>query len=370
MFMIFATNGKRNPIPYEGEHTPLPDIARNGWKLKNGLFQKGKMPSLKRMLAHRKWSRILSENQGLPPNLVHYGAHGRSKPLANMLKSAVLLENGRGSLVLGIYEHKINGKKFKLPVVGYSTGMGLPTAGIFTKEVLAHVANAGEYRFNGETIPAPTINVIRVGTCGGCNYGEGTNALKPVVNRPELVNAEYNYTSLFNPLIDASKVPPQVSIIMGSELRQYWNRRGCELVDVNGWVFLKNANSPEVVNAIGAAAGRLGVLCHNGNALSKNALDFETVNHDIIGKLRIKHNVLASEMEQSVVADLALRMKQFNLKVLTGMVALVIGALPGSGYPEYGNKQHDQEVADGLKNALKVALEALQSLSSSGRKGQ
>jgi hypothetical protein len=57
-----------------------------------------------------------------------------------------------------------------------------------------------------------------------------------------------------------------------------------------------------------------------------------------------------------------------GIRVLTGMVALIIGAIPGSGFPEPGNKKHDKEVSTGMQNALLVGLDALASLA--GFKGK
>jgi uridine phosphorylase len=362
--MATATRGKNNTIQYEGEHSNIPGVARNGWKLHPSLLPKGTRPTRAQTNAMNSWSKTLQKNQGLPPNIINYGAHGRTEALAELLTDAVVLENGRGNMVLGTYFAEINGITFRIPVLGFSTGMGLPTAEIFVKEVCAHAANSPSYSFNGDEMPAGAINIIRVGTCGGCNSDAGGHFLRPVVDRPSLVNASFNLTSIYNPIIETSPEPPVFDIGKNSKFACFWKEeRNTEIVQEGKWVFLKNQNSMEVVRAIRTVTTRYNLACYTGGALSKSSLGFESKHPEVISGLRRNAGVYASEMEQASTANLAALFANENgIKVLTGMVALIIGAIPGSGFPEHGNKTHDLEVATGMKNALFAGLEALASI--------
>ena len=368
--MATVTQRNNGMIQFEGEHSHIPGIARNSWKLDTSLLRTGTSASAQQLTAMHKWSSTLKENQGLPPYILNYGAHGRSAALADLLTDAVLLENGRGSIVLGTYAFAKNGQTFEVPIFGFSTGMGISSSEIFVKEISAHVSDGPTYHFNGKEVSANSTIMIRVGTCGGCNFDTRHGLLEPVIDRPSLVNASFNLASLYNPIIETSPAPPIFDIGKNGDFARFWKEeRNTDLVQVGAWVFLKNQNSPDVVEAIRVSADARGLVCYTGGALSKGSLGMESKHPEIFGALRNNEGVFASEMEQAGTANLANMFAAENsIKVLTGMVALIIGAIPGSGFPEFGNPQHDKEVSTGMSNALQVGLDALASLA--GFKGK
>ena len=73
--MVLVTNGINNKIKYEGEHSPVPGIARKGWKLNSSLLGKEMPVSRAQKSALRSWSKTLQQNEGLMPNMINYG-HG------------------------------------------------------------------------------------------------------------------------------------------------------------------------------------------------------------------------------------------------------------------------------------------------------
>ena len=368
--MATATRGNNRTIQFEGEHSYVPGIARYGWKLDTSFLRPGASVSAQQLNAMHKWSITLKENQGLPPFILNYGAHGRSQALADLLKDAVLLENGRGSIVFGVYSFAKSGQTFEIPVFGFSTGMGISSSEIFVKEIAAHVSDAPAYHFNGKRVFADSTILIRVGTCGGCNFDLGGRLLEPVIDRPSLVNASFNLASLYSSIIETSPAPPIFDIGKNGDFARFWKEeRNTDLVQEGEWVFLKNYNSPIVVEAIRVSADARGLVCYTGGALSKGALGMESRHPEIFGALRNNKGVFASEMEQAGTANLVNMFAAENgIKALTGMIALIIGAIPGSGFPVFGNPKHDKEVATGMGNALQVGLDALASLA--GFKGK
>ena len=332
-----------NPIKFEGVHGPLPNLKANGWK-GNGVAP---------------W---IAKNGGCPPLLLNCGDPERVVRIGELLEDRAILSTGRGNVAIGITEYR--GKKF--PIMAFSTGMGEASAEIMAKETLAHVSLEPNYYFDGQKLDTGNrIVLLRLGTCGGCNYSHKSGKLiEPVVDRPALINATTNLTTGAT-IMESMGYPPSVlGMSKNHSLRKQfeadWAAYGGNVVKVKGWPLIENRNSYSVRNAITEAANELGVACHEGGTLSKASLNLEQSSGRLFEHLRKKHDNKASEMEQATMAYLAKKYKyEYGLGIKTGMVALVVGALPGTGYPEAGNREHEEQMANGMENILKVAIAAL-----------
>ncbi len=360
------------------------------------------------------------KKKGLPGNVIHFGDPERRVPFAKMLKDAVIVDNlfkegerGRAPLVIGVYPYKYkeggSERTFDVPVIGLGTGMGQASTKIMLYDSLGYVSIDPVYMVGGQELrTGGRINLIRVGTCGGCNT---TELDPPVVNRPALVNSTVNY-STGAVVMEGLGWPPMVLGLprdnpQRAEFERLWAGFGGGVIEDRAslvfreekgktsfhgavaallklensweadlwvpmrpemrimhhvWTFLSNKNSPTIVRAISKSAGEIGVECHQGAALSKDSLDLENHGH-VIQLLRRKYGVIASEMEQFTANFVASFLDRVGgIKTRAGMVTVVVGSLPGTGYPEKGNKQHEQEIATGTDSALKVALESLSRL--------
>ncbi len=332
-----------NPIRFEGVHGPLPGLKAKGWK-GNGI------PS---------W---IAKNSGCPPLLLNCGDPERVAKIGELLEDRAILSTGRGNVAIGIAEYE--GKKF--PIMAFSTGMGEASAEIMAKETLAHVSLEPKYFFDGKAlITGGIIVLIRLGTCGGCNYSHKSGKiLEPVVDRPALINATNNLTT-GGTIMESMGYPPSVlGMSKNHSLRKQfetdWAAYGGKVVRVKDWPLIQNKNDESLRIAISKAAGELCVPCHEGGTLSKASLNFEQSSGRLFEHLRKKHDNKASEMEQATMAYLASKYsREHGLDIRTGMVALVVGALPGTGYPEAGNQEHENQIVTGMENMLKVAIAAL-----------
>jgi len=304
----------------------------------------------------------IAKNGGCPPLILNCGDPERVAKIGELLEDRAILSTGRGNVAIGIATH--DGKKF--PIMAFSTGMGEASAEIMAKETLAHVSLEPNYYFDGQKLDTRNkVVLIRLGTCGGCNYKyKSGKLLEPVVDRPVLINATNNLTTGAT-IMESMGYPPSVlGMSKNHSLRKRfeadWAAYGGKVVLVNGWPFIENRNSFSVRNAITEAAEELGVAYHEGGTLSKASLNLEQSSGRLFERLRKERENKASEMEQATMAYLAKKYKyECGLGIKTGMVALVVGALPGTGYPEAGNKEHEEQMASGMENLLKVAIAAL-----------
>lgn len=331
---------------------------------------------------------FIKANRGLPGNVVHFGDPERKFSFAAQLKDSIIVDDlfesgkkGREPLVIGVYPYKYkeaNGaeKTLDVPVIGIGTGMGQASSKIMLWDNLGYVSLNPTYSLGSKNLyTGGRINLIRVGTAGGCN---SITYELPLINRPLLVNADANYSSgsvvmeslgwspavLGRPKDDRQRV----------QFEQLWAGFGGSIVEETiktnfkggemekTWVFLVNQNSGDIVRAIKSSAARNRLECPTGSSISKDSLDLENEG-SLIQVLRNNHKVYISEMEQFTANFVANFLRKVgNINAHAGMVVVVVGSLPGTGYPEKGNVQHENEIVRGIDNAMKIALDALGSL--------
>ena len=343
-------------IECEGEHTFLPEAKRRTWLVRG-------LPD------------YLKKNDGISPVILNFGERDRAYLLKTLLKDAVVSDDvlgigarGREPIVFGIYEHE--GREF--PVVGVCTGMGMPSASNILPEVLKHVALGEKYFFNGKEMPAGRMIIIRIGTAGGINSND---LEEPVVNRPDIINAYGNLATAGTVAEELGFCPSVLGMPDDSleliRTKQLLEKYGTKIMKVKSrsetlgcditWNLLFNHNSKELVDAMNAVAGKMGMPVQNSLIFSKNKLKFEK--HVAVLQEMRKRGVLATEMEQlETTFRSSVLQVEYGITALTGALIVLVGALPGTGFPRPGNEKDKEEIETNLVNSVKIALGAAANL--------
>jgi uridine phosphorylase len=274
-------------------------------------------------------------------------------------------------LVEGDYHYCVNGrngarKEGVLRIALNETGMGMASADIITREMIAYT----------KKFPVGTCQgmvQIRVGTAGGINT---MDAEAPEVKRGDLViattNVGFSGTVLqsfgYTPIVDLSKVTKE-AVDQSKKFMVDWESLGGSIT--RDGKYLVNYNSKSVVSAAVSSAENLGISAYAGGCFSKDSLYMEG-DEKTVAELREKYltiaanytneknQIIATEMEQLANAAVAIvHLRRYGHRVFTGAVLAIIGALPGEGFPEDGNKNHARQAAKAEKNAIIVAADAL-----------
>ncbi|MFA6328824.1 MAG: hypothetical protein WCY41_05245 [Candidatus Micrarchaeia archaeon] len=294
------------------------------------------------------------------PFHVNVGSRQRVRAAAAFLKDARLLEGGRVEILLGTYEHKTGeGKKLDVPVVIYETQMGMGAADIISREVLHFSCCEPVFRFNGSEIrTAERIVDIRAGTSGGCNTSE-TNGISPVLAVGDIVAAE-RMVGTSGTIMQALGFMPTVSSAVDTQMQielfktcQKWGALGGSITKEG---YLAMDTDPLLAREIWGAAFDKGLTCHIGTVFSKESLYSES-NHGFFVDLRKNQNVLATEMEGLQIAYVAAEARKKGIDMLTGVVAGIVGVVPGTGFPN--NKSEEDAAKKVETDGVKVALAAI-----------
>jgi uridine phosphorylase len=252
-------------------------------------------------------------------------------------------EVGRVKVVEGYYYYPYDKNTYGVRLLVAETQMGMPAVDIVARELI----------FAAKKEP---VVQIRVGTCGGINtqeldhpilgIGDLVIAQKVIGSSGAIMQQMGYFPSILNPNEDKKDL---------FKFIDNWQRLGGEFA-LDG-KFLALRNDLVVVSALRNAADRLVFSYHVGNAFSKESLYAEG-QEELMIELRKKENVLITEMEQLQHAFLAHFAKaKYGLRVFTGMIAAVIGAVPGEGFPT--DKKGFEKQQEAERQALKVGALAL-----------
>ncbi len=256
---------------------------------------------------------------------------------------------GRVSIVSGDYEFKRDKKNGVIRLTVGETQMGLDAVDIIQRE----------YAYCADGTP---VVQIRSGTSGGMN----TRDLDaPVMDLGDIVIARTNIGrsgALEQSLGYFPKIIPDVD--SARELADFIKMlEQLNIRITSDGRFYEVKNDVIVVKALENAAKGLGYKYLTGKNFSKESLNAEGA-EGLMLRLREKDGVLISEMEQLQNAYIAaFTWAKYNVKVLSGMVVAVIGAVPGPGFPDPKNKVQMKLQEDTENKALLISAEALADLS-------
>lgn len=255
---------------------------------------------------------------------------------------------GRVSVVTGDYHFRRHGEKGTIRLVAGETEMAFGADDITTRE----------YAYSAEDEP---VVQVRRGTAGGMNT---RNLDAPEMKLGDIVIADRSIGSS-GAIFQSMGYFPKVVIDMEAigEAQRFvaeWQKLGGTVTADGRFLVMKN--DPIVVQALCEAAGKLRFDYHVGGAFSKESLYGEG-SEELMLALREKEGVLATEMEQLQNAYIAAVMRaKHDVRILTGMVVAVIGAVPGAGFPDRNDKQQMKLQEKTEENALKIAAEAMVSI--------
>lgn len=295
----------------------------------------------------------------ITPFHVNVGSRGRVNEAFRhkLLDGASLVRGGRIDTLFGVYKHeKKDGSFLDVPVVIYETQMGMSAVDMIMGEMVHFSCVEPVYKFNGKEIyTGGKIIEIRAGTSGGCNTAEFDGEV-PVLRIGDIVSATSTIGTSGTILQAEGFLPTLNYYAKGTELMEFTRKNEAMGGKITDDGFLEFDSHEKVVIGIAAAAGNMGLNAYLGKAFSKESLDCER--DELFVKLRNEHGVLASEMEQLQAGYIAAKAKtRYNTDVMTGMVAGVIGTVPGAGYPT--NKKEEKLKAETEMNVVKVALGAI-----------
>lgn len=296
----------------------------------------------------------------ISPFHVNVGSRQRVRAALPFLKDARFLEGGRVEILLGTYEHaKKGGKKLDVPIVVYETQMGMGAADIIVREALHFSCCGPVFRFNGSEVRTEgKIIEIRAGTSGGCNTGE-KNGGSPVLAVGDIVAAERVMGTSgtimqalgFMPLLKMREDnKSQIELVSAC---QKWGALGGSITKDG---YLAMGTDSDLAREVFGAAFERGLACNIGAVFSKESL-YSEANHGFFVDLRKNEGVLATEMEGLQIAYIAAEAKKKGIEMLTGVVAGIVGVVPGTGFPN--NKDEERAARKVENDVVEVALSAI-----------
>jgi len=273
---------------------------------------------------------------------------------------------GRVVLLEGDYNYSVslgkgNRREGTVRLCINETGMGMPTAGIISREM---VAQSKKLPFSG----GKGLFQIRVGTALGINGdGERKRDIGDVVVVDENVcyhGAIDESLGAFMPLNPALSTRHDMK--KSQEMLEFWSELGGR--PTRDTKFLINKNSSLMTEILSAACSDNGFSYSVGGTYSK--IDLYGEFPGIMLKLYRKYKVVASEMEQAMnayVADLA--RYWLGLRVMTGSVLGLVGyveisrkeggKLDVSGKPFGKTPSEKRAMKSGVDHALVAAADGL-----------
>jgi len=305
------------------------------------------------------WSKIpyLKENDGrAPPFVIVVGDRRRVGKVAERLSSPVFLDEqaARISSEIDSWEHSpltkpeygriamALGTFRSVPLLVAEIQMGSFAAQIILGEILSDNLISREYRVGQEKFDASSKYVIRVGTCGGINSPN-----REYIREGDIVNSTF--------AIGVSNAVLQSTIQLDTwrmddleSLRRTWKSLGPEFsVTQDGHPRVECA--PDIVAAINKAADLIGIeRCFKGGAVTKDSL-YAELSEEMFTDLCLQYDARSTEDALSTIGVVC-KKKRAEF----GMVAGVIGLIPGSSFVESEPVKSQAE-----DNAISVALEAM-----------
>ena len=310
-----------------------------------------------------KWKRVpfLRENEGrLPPFIISVGSRARvlqAPSLLNFSEYAFIDERareefglsdyGRVSILIGLAESK--GGPFPLMVA--ESQMGCPAAQINVRELLDLSSPYG-YRINGKFYSSDGIYIIRAGTCAGVNSHTEGHKMK------------------IGDLAIATTSIGSVGAILQSKfgVLDFAGRNVSEYADdissfTNDACHLSTSSSEIIIEALSSEAKARKVRSSTGPNFTKDSL-YAEMGEEEFSALRDEYGVISTEMEQIALDSLAEEYTSSGIPTQSGLIAAVVGAIPGKSFPETAREK--KAAANAEKNALLIAKEALSVIAGTG----
>ena len=303
-----------------------------------------------------KWKDIpyLKDNFGrVPPFIISVGSRARVFHSANLLnfreKAIVDVEAmdkfgipyfGRVALLIGLAESKAG----TFPLMVAESQMGCPAAQINLRELL-YYSNPEGYNASGNFYPSDSIYVVRAGTCGGVNsHGLSSPAMQigdVAIATESIGSVGAIFQSSFG-MLSFSGISPKPE-------------SGGASFTPDGQHLLTSP-SPQLVSFLASSARESGIASCCGPNFTKDSL-YAEMGEDDFATLRDRYGVISTEMEQIAIDLLARQFSDEGVPVNSGLIAAVIGAIPGKSFPE--TKEEHEAAAVAEENALVLAKESL-----------
>lgn len=304
----------------------------------------------------KKWKEVpfLRENEGkLPPFIISVGSRARvlqSPQLLGLTEYAFIDEEarqkfglsyyGRVSLLIGLAESR--GGHF--PIMVAESQMGCPAAQINVRELL-DLSNPYGYGVNGKFYHSDGIYIIRAGTCAGVNSYTDKHKMQ------------------IGDLAIATSSIGSVGAILQSRfgVLDFAGRNASEYMDdlspfTNDSSHIQASSSELIAEALSSEARLMKVRFSSGPNFTKDSL-YAEMGEEAFSALRDEYGVISTEMEQLALDFLAEEYTSSGIPTYAGLIAAVVGAIPGKSFPETAREK--KAAAKAEENALVLAKEAL-----------
>lgn len=312
-----------------------------------------------------KWKDVpyLKENGGmLPPFMICVGSRVRVMRAKDILKlrEPVFIDDyalknfgtsayGRVSILVGMAE--FGGISFPLSVV--ETQMGCPATQINLHELL-FFSKQGYYNYENRIIRGgDSVYVVRAGTCAGVN--DYASSQQPAIRIGDIVIANFNLGAIGAAIQSHLGILDFVGRSASSDARVE-KLKSLADYDVSSdkifatWdkKYLVTRCSLDLVDNLWKVAKAHRIAVAVGPNFTKDSLYAEMSEKDFV-ELRRQYSVISTEMEQLIIDFLAKKFTEKGVRVKSGLISAVVGAIPGKSFP----------TTEKEKNAAKEAEEKI-----------